>query len=566
METMVPRVNALMEQIEPWIVLQGWRRYGVALLLFLMLLLVAAIVYETGGIKYVYSHTMYIPIILAGIFFLTPGGILAGVVAGVLLGPYMPLVVASGEMQSTFNWVYRLAGFAVIGGMVGFATSLLQRQLGYMRWLARHDSVTGLPNDVALEQSLHERLEDSEEAHPFSLVAFSLDGLDNLRDTFGYVAMACVLRECRDALCKALPQGVSLFHYHPERFAIIIEEPEESRRVVRLVLQCLRRPFRYDGFSIHLIPYVGVSRFPEHGSGAGELVQKADTAIWQARKQRIEHLDFQREFDHASRENLMLMGMLSEALEEEQLRLHYQPKVDLQSRRAIGAEALLRWHHPERGMIPPGYFIPLCEQTDLINPVTAWVMEHAVARLAEWKAQELHPLLAINISTRNLVDPMFYRQVRQMVDRYDIDPCMLEFEITETAIMQHPEESIGLLGRLRDMRLVLSIDDFGTGHSSLACLNRLPVEAIKIDQTFIRQAAGDSGVCNIIRAAADVGHALGMKVIAEGIEDSETCSLVADLGCDIGQGYHIGRPMPEQDILDWFRESPWPLANVPTAA
>ena len=561
---MRPGLPRMSELIDVWVLPRGRRRYMAVALIGTLILGVTALVYLTGGIKFVYSHSMYVPIILAATLFGVTGGVAAGLVGGFALGPLMPLVVATGEMQDPENWLYRIGFFVLIGAFAWLAVRALLARTEHIKWLAYHDPATGLPNGTRLEHELAAQLEQAgENPGAFHLMAVAAANVAAITSTFGYRAEDRLVREVYFRLKTALPLTVRLFRYRPGRIAAIVPAGEDPEAYCRSSSEALGAPFEFDGLPIHVVPNIGLISCSDPESAPHDLIQKVDIALFHAREQGLQWSRYGEDIDHSSRENLALMGMLSLALKAGELRLHFQPKVNLRDGKAIGVEALLRWEHPEHGMIPPGRFIPPSENTDLINPITHWVLDTALGRLAAWKKAGLSPEMAVNISTRNLQDPGFADTVEELIDRHRLNNEEIELEITESAVMRDPEAAIKLLEHLKNRRIVLSIDDFGTGYSSLSYLSRLPIAAIKIDQAFVRNVDTDAGIRSIVTAAAAMGHSLGLTVIAEGIETPEALKIVGDLGCEIGQGYHICRPIPEQELLPWFRAAPWALATAP---
>jgi EAL domain-containing protein (putative c-di-GMP-specific phosphodiesterase class I) len=255
------------------------------------------------------------------------------------------------------------------------------------------------------------------------------------------------------------------------------------------------------------------------------------------------------ERDQYSPRRLALVGALRTAIEQRDLTLLYQPKVELSSGRVVGAEALLRWHHPELGQIPPDEFIPIAESTGLIQPLGHFVLETALDQAQAWQQGGLSFGLAVNLSVRNLLEPTLVERVAELITRAGVAPGTLTLEITESGVMTDPEAAIAVLWGLRRVGVRLSVDDFGTGYSSLAYLKRLPVDEVKLDKSFVLNMTGDANDAAIVRSTIELAHNLGLQLVAEGIEDQETLELLAALGCDLAQGYHLARPMPADQLV-----------------
>jgi len=257
------------------------------------------------------------------------------------------------------------------------------------------------------------------------------------------------------------------------------------------------------------------------------------------------------------------MGELRYAIDHGELTLYYQPKIQMRTRRVIGVEALVRWKHPHRGMIPPDDFIPLAERSGLIRPLTQWVLSTALDQARKWEQAGFQLSVAVNLSARNLLDAQIPDHLTDLLRRTDVPPHRLELEITESTIMADPARALEVLTRLHGMGIPLAIDDFGTGYSSLGYLKRLPVSAVKVDKSFVRNMAADDNDAVIVRSTIELAHNLGLQVVAEGVETPYLWDRLAALGCDAAQGYHVSQPMPAEALNQWFVDSPWQVGLIP---
>ncbi|MNP02978.1 Cyclic di-GMP phosphodiesterase Gmr [compost metagenome] len=273
--------------------------------------------------------------------------------------------------------------------------------------------------------------------------------------------------------------------------------------------------------------------------------------MYQAKGSRRSFMLYHRGMDNYTPERLALHNWLGRAIREGGLQLHYQPKVRLSDHQVTGFEALLRWEHPERGMIPPSEFIPLAESCELIHPLTHWVIDQALCQLRSWIDRGLDTCIAINISANNLRNPAFVGELRVLLERYRVPAGLVELEVTEGTLLEDPEMALQSLQSIRDLGVALSIDDFGTGYSSLAYLKRLPVQVLKIDRTFVSAMSSNSSDAMIVQSTVGLGHNFGMLVVAEGVEDASTAEALTRLGCDIAQGYYFGHPMPAERVMAW---------------
>jgi EAL domain-containing protein (putative c-di-GMP-specific phosphodiesterase class I) len=295
-----------------------------------------------------------------------------------------------------------------------------------------------------------------------------------------------------------------------------------------------------------------VALYPEHGNDPEELLQHADIAMYVAKDTHAGFVLFDPTQDQHSPRRLALLGELRRAIDQHQLLLHYQPKVDTHSGQVLGVEALVRWQHPTHGLIPPGEFIPLAERTGLIQPLTHYVLDAALGQCHQWRQAGHELSVAVNVSARRLLDLDFPDQVAATLTRWRVPARLLVVEITESTIMADPTHALEILGRLSAMGVQLSIDDFGTGYSSMAYLKNLPVHELKIDRSFVAQLTSDSRDAVIVRSTVDLGRNLGLRVVAEGVEDQATWQALAALGCDAIQGYHISRPVPPDHLINWL--------------
>jgi EAL domain-containing protein (putative c-di-GMP-specific phosphodiesterase class I) len=299
---------------------------------------------------------------------------------------------------------------------------------------------------------------------------------------------------------------------------------------------------------------VGIAVYPEHGGDAAQLLQHADVAMYAAKHAHAGFMVYDPAVDQHSPRRLALLGGLRRALEADQLLLDYQPKADLRSGQVIGVEALVRWRHPDHGLLGPGEFIPLAERTGLIHPLTRWVLDAALDQVAEWARADYQLSVAVNVSTRCLLDPGLPDRVAERLAARQLPAGSLVLEVTESAVMADPARALDVLGRLHALGIGLALDDFGTGYSSMAYLKTLPVDELKVDRSFVGQMATSPSDAMIVRSTIELGHNLGLRVVAEGVETQETWEQLLALGCDVAQGYLLGRPMAAADLARWLRE------------
>ena len=433
------------------------------------------------------------------------------------------------------------------------------------RYLARYDLQTGLPNRV----TLHEYIEQAvtrlrRERGQAALLLIDLDNFKDINDTLGHSRGDALLQQVGMRLKRALRDSDQVARMGGDEFAILatLASLDHQSIVVKKISTALEPPFVIEGLPILVEASIGIALYPEHGDTPDALVQRADIAMYVAKHTKTGCAVYSKELDRHSHQRLALAGELRAAIERRQLFLHYQPKVSLQSGRMLGVEALARWRHPERGLVPPDQFIMSAERTGLIGPLTTLVLHEASAQCRAWRAGGVPIKVAVNFSTRNLQDPRFPEHVGTVLRACGVEPSCVEGEITESAIMMNPTFGLEALQRLHDMGMALAIDDFGTGYTSLGQLKKLPVRTIKIDKSFVLGMLQNDNDHAIVRSIIDLGHALGLTVVAEGVENQALWERLTQLGCDIAQGYHISRPMAADDLLAWLTASPYTPADA----
>jgi predicted signal transduction protein with EAL and GGDEF domain len=344
-----------------------------------------------------------------------------------------------------------------------------------------------------------------------------------------------------------------------DEFAVLPGErtadPDELERIAREMIATVQRPFEIEQMTLQVGASVGIARFPLDGDDPHTLLRRADVAMYTAKDGHHGVKLYAAESDHNSVRRLSVLSDFQRALERDELVVHYQPIVDVRGADVRGAEGLVRWEHPELGLLPPAAFIGAVEQTGLIGPLTRHVLERSIAQCATWRAEGNNLSVAVNLSVRNLLDPGLPTQISDLLDQHGLPADALQLEITESMIMSDPERALTIVGRLSALGVRLSVDDFGTGYSSLANLKRLPIDELKIDRSFVSPMMQDESDLIIVRSTINLGHDLGLKVIAEGVEDELTLKRLATLGCDLAQGYHLSRPLAPAAFTTWIADN-----------
>jgi predicted signal transduction protein with EAL and GGDEF domain len=369
-----------------------------------------------------------------------------------------------------------------------------------------------------------------------------------------------VLEQVGPRLRSALRGEDLLARLGGDEFAVLLPAAQTAAAAGPRIAAALEQRFSVDGIELQVAASVGVALYPEHGTDAETLMQRADVAMYVAKERRSGLEIYARERDRHTRERLELIADLRAAVHARQLVVHYQPKIDLHSGEVTGAEALLRWPHPSRGMVPPNEFIPLAEQTGVMRPLTEFVLDEAVRQAAAWRAQGVDLDIAINVSATCMLDGGWTDVVTATLLRHGLPAQRLILEITEDMIMADPHRSLAAVQALADAGVRVSVDDFGTGYSSLAYLKRLPVAELKVDRTFVRDLATDPADAAIVEAIAALGQRLGIAVVAEGVEDVDALARLGALGADAAQGFHFSPALPPERLAAWLSER---LTRVP---
>ncbi len=455
----------------------------------------------------------------------------------------------------------RLASLAAAGvGMFALAVFLLL-VVGYQRRLVRqalHDPLTGLPNRELFADRVSQAIRTADrELRPAALLLLDLDRFKEVNDTLGHHHGDQLLVQLGQRLGGMLREVDTVAWLGGDEFAVLLPgaTTEGASGVAEKLRVALQQPINIDGVMLDLDASIGIAVYPEHGNDAAELLQHADVAMYVAKQAHIGFLVYDPAVDQHSPKRLALLGGLRRALERDELVLHYQPKADLATGQIRSVEGLVRWQHPEHGLLGPGEFIPLAERTGLIHPLTRWVLAAALDQAARWQRAGLHLSVAVNISTRCLLDPTFPDQVASQLTAWQLPSKLLVLEITESAVMADPARALEVLGRLHNLGVGLAVDDFGTGYSSMAYLKELPVDELKIDRSFVIQMADSPSDAVIVRSTIDLGHNLGLRVVAEGVETQHAWQELSALGCDVAQGYYLGRPMPAAELEQRLRRT-----------
>ena len=424
--------------------------------------------------------------------------------------------------------------------------------------LVHHDPLTDLPNRLLFTDRTEQALAFAQRHETgCALLMIDLDHFKIINDSLGHNIGDLLLKAIADRLLRIFGKGFTVARLGGDEFAVLVDncpQVAHAANAAQQVLEVMKGAFDVDKHQLFISASIGISVFPKDALNAEQLLRNADSALFKAKSiGREGYALYTEELTAHAQYRIEVAGDLRRALEQQELRVYYQPVHDLHTSRLIGVEALVRWEHPLRGLLSPGEFIPIAERTGLIAEIDAWVLEQACWQMVQWQAAGLKlSFVAVNISSRLFARPELYTLVSTVLADTGLDPSLLELEVTESAVMDNSQVALEQMHRLRALGLRLAIDDFGTGFSSLLRLKRLPVQKLKIDQGFVAGLPGDNDDVAIVRAVIALGQSMGLQVHAEGIEQVEQARFLLDLNCNLGQGYWFGRPMPAKE-LDWQR-------------
>lgn len=479
--------------------------------------------------------------------------------------PYAPIARAI-EHDTRKLYVMLAIGLAILYAalfrIVAGASRTLSRQAAANEHLALHDALTALPNRALLQERIEAALAArGVEGPELAVMILDLDRFKEINDTLGHHTGDILLQQVGARLRGALRKRDTVARLGGDEFAILLPEiSDRADGLMERVREVVEKPFILHGLTLHLTASVGIAFSPEHGDDVDVLLQRADVAMYVAKETRSGCHVYTTESDRHSPSRLALGADLRRAIAQGELFLHYQPKVSLQALTTDTVEALVRWQHPERGLIAPNEFIPLAEGTGLIRPLTLAVLDQALSQCRAWEDAGTTLNVAVNLSVLNLLDEKLPEDVARLLNKRGVLPSSLELEITESTIMSDPERGLNVLEKLNAMGVSLAIDDYGTGHSSLAYLRRLPVQEVKIDRAFVTHMDSSESDAMIVRSTIELGHNLGLRVVAEGIETAEVMAELTRLGCDLAQGYFLSPPLTAEELERWLRT---PVRSAP---
>ena len=460
-----------------------------------------------------------------------------------------------------------IALYASLFPIMSRVSRRLHRQMLEIEHQALHDDLTGLPNRAFFRQSAEEAFAEARElGSGVAVLLIDLDRFKEINDTLGHESGDLLLAELGGRLQEILRGTDTVARLGGDEFAVLAPGQHDAVSAM-IVADRIRRglddPFFVAGLTLEVEASVGIALFPDHGEDVETIMRHADVAMYVSKEAHAPRV-YTPEQDHYSPDRLALVGELRRALEHKELVLHYQPQLALPSGDLHSVEALVRWQHPDHGLLAPDRFLPLAEHTGLIRPLTRYIIDAALRQARAWRDEGRDVGVAVNLSARDLLDINLPDEVRGLLSKWRIDAHRLELEVTESTLLTDPARAGLVLDRLSALGVTIAIDDFGIGYSSLNYLKRLPVDVLKIDRSFVQNLGASEHDAVIVRSTIDLGHNLGLRVVAEGVESQEIWDHLATLGCDIAQGYHISRPIDAAAVGEWLATRPKPTTSETT--
>ncbi len=486
------------------------------------------------------------------------GGTVVGI-AEVFL-PYEPIrqAVDTSENRLLRNLTVGLPIlWLVLGIIVRGTTRRFQKAVAHHRYVARHDVLTGLPNRVEFREDAEAAISAARESQGEAAIAIiDLNGFKEINDTLGHHNGDHYLRYVAGVLEGAAGDHAKVSRLGGDEFGVVLPDArgDQVRQLSERIQTALRIEIDLDSVPVSTEASIGIARWPHDGDDIDQLMRNADAAMYAAKEGRLGTLIYHEALSHNSHSRLEVYSEVRKAIAKDELTLFYQPKVSMKTGRVESVEALVRWNHPTRGLLPPSEFLPVVESSSLIDNFSKWVIRRAVQQIVEWSIAPGAPRIAVNLSTRNLRDDSIVTYIEATLREFRVHPSWLVVEITETDYLDNPDTGIAVLKKLRAIGVHTSLDDFGQGYTSLGHLTTLPVSELKIDRAFITAMLSDPKSRAIVESVIELGHKLGLYIVAEGVEHVEELQLLTALGCDSAQGYLHSRPLPAADFIAWLSQ------------
>lgn len=522
-----------------------------ALLCILLIAASAAIVYRTGGTEFAFTHTMYIPIVLAGFLFGIKGSASAALAGGLALGPWMPMNVAEETMQTPGSWLIRTVFFLSMALVVGYLFHHIQKDHERELRKSYEHFATGYPNSNKLRLDLEQQIQKQKE---ITLTIFKIDNLSYINKYVDDSMEKRTVFKVLDILSEYFPKDQTYCITMNKFVTVGNRGIEDTYQKVEEFLHRFIEPIHIGDLPVDLFIKSGIVNYPLHSSDANDLMRKLSRTLDQDQDPSTETSIsiYESTIAKQNREDYEIMLSLYEAIKNDEFKLVYQPKIRLKTNEVMGVEALLRWNSRTKGFVSPERFIGMAEYSGMIVEITKWVIRNTIEQLRDWKKEGMQIKTAVNISSKDLKDESIIEYTRELLEENDIDPGLLEFELTERTFLDNEVNAGKLLDEISELGLKISLDDFGTGYNSLINLVKLPVDYVKLDH-FMISSINDRQNRPLVEGVIRTAHTLGKEIIAEGVETEEQVRLLNRMGCDNIQGYYFSKPLPPEKVCSFIR-------------
>lgn len=534
--------------INNWIHPKGFKRYILIILILALELFIGSIVFATGGTKYVYLHIMYFPIFLGSLTFGYLGGISFGITAGLILGPYMPIETSIMSMQPLNNWLLRILFFGIIGFLMGVVLKTLTNYIQKMNVITFFNPVTQLHNRKYFELNSFQDVDDC------YLALIKIENYSKAISNLGYDLGTQIVKKFSEKLISSQKlEGVmvsELFHFSDDQFALLLKNQDEVN-VFKCLSNILRKTIKLEEAEFYPEVSLGVAQYTKDNI---DLLKKAEMARMFAKKNLLDFYIFIPEVTEMDFMNFELFSEIPRALKNKEFFLCFQPKVDVANKTIEGAEVLIRWLHPTKGIVRPDEFIPYLETTNFINKITLWIVKESLMAINKFKRLGVDINLSVNIPLKYLQNPEFHRALKGFKS-LGLPLHKLEIEVLERDLIEDFDDIAASMNDLKKYDLTFSLDDFGTGYSSISYIKKLPFDKIKIDKMFVTDIATNQENMDIVKSSIELAHLLDVSALTEGVEDKESFDILDELGCDYIQGYYLSKPIRDVDFIKWCKGS-----------